>query len=79
MRLLAQCNLLAPLARIALCNRCLPLSLADEKRVCSLVRSGQRRDAGRARFPMLAAVLVHHEDAISHSGCTEGQGASPLV
>ena len=35
--------MLAPLARIALEARCLPLSLADEERVCSLVRPGQRR------------------------------------
>jgi len=36
-------RLLAPLARIALWSRCLPLSLADEKRFCSFVRPGQRR------------------------------------
>jgi hypothetical protein len=35
--------LLAPLARIALLSHGLPLSLADEKRVCSFVRPGQRR------------------------------------
>jgi hypothetical protein len=40
-------------------SRCLPRSLADEKRVCSLTRPGQRRASlaqhGSARFPMLAA------------------------
>jgi hypothetical protein len=45
--------------RLALVSRCLPRSLADEERVCSLVRPEQRRASlapcGGARFPTLAA------------------------
>jgi hypothetical protein len=41
--------------RLALLSRCLPHSLADEKRVCSLTRPGQRRASlaqhGGPRFP----------------------------
>ena len=40
-------------------SHCLPHSLADEKRVCSLIRPGQRRASlaqhGGARLPTLAA------------------------
>jgi hypothetical protein len=40
-------------------SRCLPRSLADKRRVCSLDRPGQRRASlapcGGARFPTLAA------------------------
>ena len=47
--------------RLALVSRCLPHPLADEKRVCSLARPGQRRASlaqhGGARFPTLAAAM----------------------
>jgi hypothetical protein len=56
------CILLAPLAEAGAWSRCLPHSLADERRVCSLDRPGQRRASlaqhGGARFPTLAAELV---------------------
>jgi hypothetical protein len=49
--------------RLALLSRCLPRSLADERRVCSLTRPGQRRTSlapcGGARFPTLAAHRKH--------------------
>jgi hypothetical protein len=45
--------------RLALVSRCLPHSLAAEKRVCSLARPGQRRASlahhAGARYPTLAA------------------------
>ena len=50
--------------RLALCCRCLPHSLADEERVRSLDRPGQRRASlapcGGARFPTLAVLYFLH-------------------
>ena len=50
-------------------SRCLPLSLADEKRVCSFVRPGQRR----------AILGALHPIWVSQSGCIRSPGVSPLV
>jgi hypothetical protein len=62
--LLSPLTWLAPLAEAGVVSRCLPLSLADEERVCSLDRPGQRRvslaPCGGARFPTLAAYVPEH-------------------
>ncbi len=54
-------TLLAPLAQAAACEPLPSSLLADERRVCSLDRPGQRRASlapcGGARFPTLAAVI----------------------
>jgi hypothetical protein len=59
--LLVHCSLRS--LSLALCCRCLPHSLADEERVRSLDRPGQRRASlapcGGARFPTLAVLILH--------------------
>jgi hypothetical protein len=63
---------------LALVSRCLPRSLADEERVCSLARPGQRRASlapcGGARFPTLAAGMR----AASVKSALDWSGATPV-
>ena len=47
-RAISDCSLRSRESRLG--SRCLPRSLADEKRVCSFVRPGQRRARSWARL-----------------------------
>ena len=71
--------------RLALVSRCLPPSLADERRVCSLARPGQRRASlapyGGARFRVcrLAPLAAFRAQQLPSSSSLPDGSTCPLV